>query len=303
MWQITPKRSFMAAWWQRDSGQGWDEEELLTPNAQPKVESLLEAIARATRSLLMLDYDGTLAPFRKNPKEALPYPGISQVLQEIVRAGKTRVVIVSGRNATDIIPLLDIEPHPEIWGLHGLQRLKPDGSTELPPLDERTISELAAAEDWLHYQHLQHSAEFKTGSIAVHWRGLPETEAEEVRGRVLLGWTPLAKYAHLDLLEFDGGVEIRAHKADKGAAVHTILGEMNPGIPAAYLGDDTTDEKAFQAVNGRALSVLVRPGWRPTAARLWLSPPEEVLDFLTRWLKACLERDASDTEKTAAMNA
>lgn len=293
----------MAAWSRLDPPQGWDEEELLTPNAQPKVESLLEAVARAPRSLLMLDYDGTLAPFRKNPKEAFPYPGTSQVLQEIVRAGKTRVLIISGRDATDIIPLLDIEPHTEIWGLHGLQRLKPDGSTELPPLDERTISELAAAEDWLHYQHLQHSAEFKTGSIAVHWRGLAESEAEEVRGRVLLGWTPLAKYTHLDLLEFDGGVEIRAHKADKGAAVHTILGEMNPGVPAAYLGDDTTDEKAFQAVNGLGLSILVGPAWRPTAAQSWLSPPEEVLDFLTHWLQACLKRDASGAQKTAAVNA
>ncbi len=276
---------------------------MLTPNAQPKVESLLKAIARAPRSLLMLDYDGTLASFRKDPAQAFPYAGISPVLQEIVRIGKTRVVIISGRDAQDIIPLLDIEPPPEVWGLHGLQRIKPDGSTDLPPLDERTISELAAAEDWLRYQHLQNSAEFKTGSIAVHWRGLPESEAEELRGRVLLGWTPLARHAHLDLLEFDGGVEIRAHKANKGSAVRTILSEMNPGIPAAYLGDDTTDEHAFQAVNGRGLSILVRPVWRPTAAQSWLSPPAEVLDFLARWLKACLKRDASGTEKTAAVNA
>jgi trehalose 6-phosphate phosphatase len=303
MRQIALKRSFIAAWSQCDPPQGWDGEEQLTPDAQLKVESLLEAVARAPRSLLMLDYDGTLAPFREDPEQAFPHPGVSPVLQEIVRIGKTRVVIISGRDAEDIIPLLGIEPRPEVWGLHGLQRIKPDGSAELSPLDEPAVEALAAADDWLSCQHLQHTAEFKTGSIAVHWRGLGEYEAESVRGRVLLGWTPIAKYTRLKLLEFDGGVDIRATEADKGHAVRTVMSEMHPDTPTAYLGDDNTDEHAFQAVNGRGLSVLVRPGWRPTAAELWLNPPEEVLDFLRRWLKACLERDGSDTEKTAAVNA
>jgi hypothetical protein len=54
MWQIRLKRSFVAAWSQRDPAQEWDEEELLTPDSQPKVQSLLEAVARAPRALLML---------------------------------------------------------------------------------------------------------------------------------------------------------------------------------------------------------------------------------------------------------
>jgi len=275
----------------------------LTSEARPQVKSLLRTVAQSPQSLLMLDYDGTLAPFRKDPAQAFPYPGISSVLQEIVRAGKTRVVIISGRNANEVIPLLDIAPRPEIWGLHGLQRLKPDGSTELPQLDERSLSELASAEDWLRYQHLEHVAEFKTGSIAAHWRGMSEPETEMVRGRVLMGWRPLASYTGLDLLEFDGGVEIRAHKADKGVAVSTLLSEMNPGTPTAYLGDDNTDEHAFQAVNSHGLSILVRPRWRKTAAQLWLKPPDELFDFLKRWLQACQEGDTLSTDATMAVNA
>lgn len=273
----------------------------MAPHAQPKVESLLRAVARASQSLLMLDYDGTLAPFRKDPEQAVPYPGISPVLQEIVRAGKTRVVIISGRDARSVITLLGIKPQPEVWGLHGLQRIKPNGSADIPALDELAVDALAAADKWLHDQHLRHTAEFKTGSIAVHWRGLDESEAESIRGRVLLGWAPIARRTHMSLLEFDGGVEIRAGEADKGHAVRTVMREMNPHTPTAYLGDDNTDEHAFQVVNGRGLSILARPGWRPTAAQLWLRPPDEVLDFLTCWLTACLERDASATEK--AVNA
>lgn len=270
---------------------------MLTARAKPKVESLLQAVARAPQSLLMLDYDGTLAPFREDPGQAFPYPGISPLLQEIVRVSKTRVVIISGRDAKDVISLLGIEPHPEVWGLHGLQRIKPDGSADLAPVDELAVEALGAADNWLRYQHLRHTAEFKTGSIAVHWRGLDEIEAESIRGRVLLGWAPIASRSHMNLLEFDGGIEIRATETDKGHAVRTVMSEMDPGTPTAYLGDDNTDEHAFQAVNGRGLTVLVRPGWRQTAAQLWISPPDEVLSLLTRWLGACLERDGSRSAK------
>ena len=263
----------------------------MRPDAQPQVESFLKTVAHASRSLLLLDYDGTLAPFHTERHRALPYPGVAALLQEIVRNVRTRVVIISGRDASDAIPLLGIQPCPEVWGLHGLQRRKPGRSAEIPELDERIPEALSAADHWLEYQQLRHAAEFKTGSIAVHWRGLGECEAGVLRGRVLLGWTPIADHFGLDLLEFDGGVEIRPPHADKGDAVRTLLREVEPDTPAAYLGDDTTDEPAFRAMNGRGLSVLVRPQWRETAAQLWLQPPEELLDFLTQWLEVCRRLD------------
>jgi trehalose-phosphatase len=97
-------------------------------------------------------------------------------------------------------------------------------------------------------------------------------------------------------------VEVRASQADKGDAVRAILREMDPNAPAAYLGDDNTDESAFRAIQGRGLSVLVRPRWRQTAARLWLKPPDELLDFLARWLKVSQRRNAFGGEAAAAVN-
>jgi len=262
----------------------------------------LQTVAQASQAVLLLDYDGTLAPFRAKRDEAYPYPGVAPLLQEIVRNGRTQVVVISGRDATDIPPLLNIHPCPEVWGIHGLQRLKTNGSMEMPRLDERTLNGLSDAERWLGYQQLRHTAEFKAGSIAVHWRGLSESDAEDLRARVLLGWRSIAESSGLDLLEFDGGVEIRASEADKGDAVRTFLSEISPDTPAAYLGDDTTDESAFRAMHGRGLCVLVRPGWRRTAAQLWLKPPDELLDFLGLWLKTCVEHDTFDSGAAAAVN-
>jgi trehalose 6-phosphate phosphatase len=269
---------------------------------QPRIQQFLNLVSQAPRSLLLLDYDGTLAPFREERDRAVPYPRIAQVLQEIVRGAHTRVVIISGRDTSETIPLLGVTPTPEVWGLHGLQRRMPDGSMETVRIEERYLDALSDATRWLGCQYLWHTAEFKTGSIAVHWRGLNDWEVEDVRSRVLIGWNPIGEHSGLQLLEFDGGLEIRVPEADKGDVVRRVLLEMEPDTPAAYLGDDATDEHAFQAIRGRGLSVLVRPRWRQTAAQLWLKPPEELVEFLTQWLEAVRGRDALGGEKAAAVS-
>jgi trehalose-6-phosphatase len=53
----------------------------------------------------------------------------------------------------------------------------------------------------------------------------------------------------------------------------------------AYLGDDLTDEDAFKALKGKGLSVLVRDTQRDTLADCWLTPPDELLDFLHHWYR------------------
>ena len=267
--------------------------------AKPQLEAFLGLVADAPRSLLMLDFDGTLAPFRKERNKVVPYPGVTSALQNIFATGRTRVVIISGRDVTETVPLLSIKPHPEVWGLHGLQRLKADGSVELRDLDQSAIQGLAAAELWLRSENLLEATEFKSGSIAVHWRDLAESEAETMRDRVIQGWADIAKRFDLGVMDFDGGVEIRSPKINKGTAVRTILDEMDPEAPAAYLGDDNTDEDAFEAINGRGLSILARPELRPSAAQVWLRPPEELLALLAAWLEACREGSAIEATDSA----
>jgi trehalose-phosphatase len=89
------------------------------------------------------------------------------------------------------------------------------------------------------------------------------------------------------LHEFDGGLELRLPGITKGDVVRTVLDESHDEAVSAYLGDDTTDEDAFEAIAGRGLSVLVRPELRPTKAELWLKPPDELFSFLRRWLDSC----------------
>jgi len=76
-----------------------------TLSAQLDLAAFFERAARAPLRVLMLDYDGTLAPFQVRPERALPYPGVEEVLDGIMAAASSRVVIVSGRPVEDLVPL------------------------------------------------------------------------------------------------------------------------------------------------------------------------------------------------------
>ena len=265
---------------------------MLKSDAQLRLSAFLKTVTQASTRLLMLDYDGTLAPFRKERDQAFPYPGVVEIVQEILQDTRTRVVIISGREIADLAPLLEVQPLPEMWGVYGLEHRRPDGTIEVAHIEKRHLDALSDAHRWLEYQQLGLSAEHKTGSVALHWRAQTHCESERIRFRALLGWKPIADLNGLNILEFDGGIEIRVPGANKGAVVQTLLREIGTGVPAAYLGDDLTDEDAFRAIGDRGLSVLVRPRYRETAAQLWLKPPDEVLNFLTLWRDACRRDNA-----------
>lgn len=266
-----------------------------------EVQQFMKLVAQSPVSALLLDYDGTLAPFRLNRQEALPYPGTIPILEEIMANGRTRVVIITGRIAHEVIPLLGLSRQPEIWGCHGSERLRPDGTCERTTVEDSVLNALADADRWLKHQGLRDRAEFKIGAIAFHWRGLDELTAEKARDTVLRGWSPIAQSARMELLEFDGGIEMRMLDCDKGDAVRTILKEVGPEVPVAYLGDDLTDERAFFALGSRGLTALVRSEWHQTAAALWIKPPEGLLDFLTRWLQACREGHPGTSTEPAGL--
>ena len=155
---------------------------MLETHAKLNLENFLDELAQSRKAALLLDYDGTLAPFRVDRHRAFPYPGVPALLQEIINTGHTRVVLITGRPAQDIVPLLGLEPHPEIWGAYGLQRLRLDGTCAMPPMDENVVQALAAAAQWLNELGFSNLAELKPGSVAVHWRGLEDSVATRILG-------------------------------------------------------------------------------------------------------------------------
>ena len=255
---------------------------LLNPDID--IELFYHRRNEASEKALLLDYDGTLAPFHLEPNKAEPYPGIRKLLNRLMQVIDVRLVIITGRRTGDLIPLLQLEKQPEIWGSHGLERLKADGSYEIDSIEQEALSGLMAAYEWIEEVGLSSRCEKKPGCLALHWRGLGEEKVKEIINLVEPRWSTLAKTWQLRLREFDGGLELRVPTRDKGDAVNTVLQEMNQDAVAAYLGDDLTDEDAFRAIKGKGIGILVREKLRPTAADLWIKPPEELVTFLSGWI-------------------
>lgn len=261
----------------------------MTPDSEEILNDFFSRLPAAPRALLMLDYDGTLADFRIDRFTARPWTGVRELLNLIQSQGTSRVVVVTGRPPVEIQPLLALESPIEVWGLHGAERLYPDGHSELeetPPAARAKLDELTA--------RLRHDAfgglfEGKPNAAVMHWRGISPRMAREIEARTRELFEPAARVEGLQLLEFECGLEIRSGR-NKGGAVAAVLEEMKAAeptpFPAAYLGDDLTDESAFRAINNAAgphLSALVRRKGRETAADIWLRPPEELGAFLERW--------------------
>ena len=260
----------------------------MTNRGAEEIEEFFSGFMGAVRPLLLLDYDGTLAPFRVDRFKARPWAGIGELLNLIQKQGRTQIVVVTGRPATEIVPLLGVEPAPEVWGLHGAERLHTDGRRELDEPSVETQHRLEELREQLRRDAFGGLLEEKPNAVAMHWRGVAAQRAKVIETKTRVLFEPLAQTDGLSLLEFEAGLELRTGR-DKGGAVDTLLRASADGVPhpAAYLGDDITDERAFAAIRGRGLGVLVRRERRKTAATAWLRPPEELKEFLIRWLRAC----------------
>jgi len=238
---------------------------------------------RTKTARLLLDYDGTLAPFQTDRYKAYPYPGIIPILDRIIQTGRTKLSIVSGRPIKEIQSLLNPLQKFEVWGAHGLEHVSAGGVYERASIDPEVLSILQQAEDWLHQSDLLSIAEIKPGGIAVHWRGLAPTEAEDILSRIQKGWSRFNEVPGIKLLLFDGGIELRTTHPDKGDAIDAILVDTDPTAAVAFLGDDLTDEDAFRVLSKRGLSILVRSEYRETIANVWLRTPHQLIEFLSLW--------------------
>jgi trehalose 6-phosphate phosphatase len=265
----------------------------VTDETIKKLDNFLYSFSDGHQPLLLLDYDGTLAPFRVDRTKARPWTGVREALGRIQRQGRTRMVVITGRPAKEIGPLLRgyppvIDPMLEVWGLHGAERLYPDGRRELeeiPPDMRRRLDDLR---EYLRHNNLGGQFEDKPNAAVMHWRGASPRTARFIAERTRELFAPLAQLPGVMLLPFEGGLELRVGR-DKGGAIASLVAEVEPGTPVVFVGDDITDEAGFIAVNraqGPHLSVLMRPEPRETAADLWLRPPAELRGFLKKWYRA-----------------
>ena len=245
---------------------------------------LWRMVALARHRLLMLDYDGTLAPFVVARGEARPLPRTLELLRRIAGSAHTTVAIVSGR------PLLEVEQLigklPAIFvGEHGWDQRAPNGEVIHRPLSHSVAATIDAAERLAQDAGWSGFVERKRSSVVLHTRGLPEDRARELQDRCAEAWSRLAAGGHVAVDRIDGGVEFRARGRNKGTVALSLISQSVPGTLGVFVGDDVTDEDAFDVVRELGFGVRVGGDDRPSIAQGRLASCESVPEFLSEWLR------------------
>lgn len=266
-------------------------------SSRRSVPPLLDHTGEIRRSLgagrvlaLLLDFDGTIVPIAGDPGRVRLPGATTAVLSEIAAIPNSLVAILSGRSLDDVRDRVGLKGI-VYAGNHGLEIAGDAWRWTYAEVQPATAA-IKACCRWLRRRLRRIPGvliEEKGLSASVHFRRTPVRFVGEVRAAVHqeAGRVPPG------VVEVLGGtqvLEIRPRVPwDKGAAARWILrrtfGEDWPSkVCAIYLGDDRTDEDAFQALDG-AVTVKVGPP-APTAARYGLRDPGQVVEFLrllARW--------------------
>jgi trehalose-phosphatase len=268
------------------------------PNALDSYGQLIGVVA-GRQPFVCLDFDGTLAEIVAEPDAAKLVDGAAKALESL--AALCPVAILSGRDLADVRNRIAI---PGIWysGSHGFELIGPDGehrrndaaATAVPVL-ERAAADLR--EDLGRVEGV--NVEHKRYAVAVHFRNVaPERVAEVV--------ATTHRHGQRHGLRVTGGrkiVELRPDiDWDKGTALRWLGDQIHQTgrVLPIYIGDDLTDEDAFDAVRFSGIGIVVRHDEdgdrdRATAAQFTLNNPGEVEQFLRRggdWL--AYEQQTSD---------
>ncbi|MDX1532544.1 MAG: trehalose-phosphatase, partial [Rhodothermales bacterium] len=156
---------------------------LLDPRVD--AEAFFAHVRSAPSRVLLLDYDGTLAPFRVERDQAVPWPEARAAVVRLLAEGTTRVVVISGRAVDDLRPLLGVEPPPEIWGTHGWERLRPGEAVRtVDPGEAARAAHARAREAAEALPDAGGRVEVKPATVAVHVRGLPDDTADALLAEV-----------------------------------------------------------------------------------------------------------------------
>jgi trehalose-phosphatase len=227
---------------------------------------------------LLLDYDGTLSELAPDPARAVPLPGAAELIDRIARhRDRARVAIVTGRRIEDLKRLLKVDAGVIFSGVHGLQTCGADGSIAFDPGAAKYAAELGSVREWLRREVPRGRGfriEDKQFSIGLHSREADPNEARELSARFtrfVARETP-----RLDALQLKMLVEAMPKIAGKDHAVERIKQMLPRGFVTSYIGDDTTDEAAFSALDRDDIGVLVGTP-RETQARFFVQSPREVI--------------------------
>ena len=240
----------------------------------------------AQNRCLLLDYDGTLTPFTRLPEEAIPDKELKDMLSVLAADKRNKVVIISGREAATLdkwfgnMPLTLVAEHgasirmPDLQWQH-LISTSDQWKDEIRNLLQVFVSRCAGS-----------FIEEKSYSIAWHYRNTQPDLGLNRSRELINNLSHLLQNTMLQVIHGNKVVEVRMSGYDKGVIAMRIVTESNPDF-VLCIGDDTTDEDMFKALEGKAYTIKVSNA--ATAAQYTVLSQQKVLPLLNELVKPLTE--------------
>lgn len=276
-----------------------------------EVDLLARALGAAAEVYLFVDYGGTLVSgspaTESGPSGALPDADVLAKLEQLGNEDSFSVFVLSGRSVDELERDLGVE-NIHLIGQQGFEIRMKYSEIEYP-ISPESLGGL------IHHLELDaHRRLAEFDGVSIENRGFALTvrlhcrDSKEDRkaSQAFIGLvSELDAQGKLEVLYGDCSVEARLAGWNKGDAVrHVLKGVGVEDALAVYIGDDVTDEVAFEAVNEwadsadpgdswyvsgdpddeeppHALTILVAERPRPTTATLFVRGPNEVYEFLS----------------------
>ena len=236
-------------------------------------------------ALLFLDFDGTLAEFQIDPFSVRLPPSRQALLQSMAAHADFSLAIVSGRRVADVRERSGAGPAVYYAGLHGLEIDGPGlrfmhsaASLAAPTIGilEKEMSEAIRGLPGVF-------VEDKGFSVVLHTRGASKADRLHATTRVRAVAAPYLNDGVLRVQPGDEMMELLPNidwtKGDAvGCILHHVETQRKQRVWPIYIGDDTTDEDAFEAIGDAGLTIAV--GHRPAGASFQVPDPAAVELFL-----------------------
>lgn len=235
------------------------------------------------KRLLLIDYDGTMVPFTKQPEDAVPSKKTLRLLNLLQEQPENEVFLISGRKRKELYQWHK-DGNYNLLAEHGAWKLNKLGVWK----KQATLNT-----DWKGaIRNLMHKAknnvpgsfiEEKDFSLVWHYRAAEPKKAEQTIASLENETSKLKEMDQYDLEILDGNKvwEVKCKRIDKGKAAQMLIHQIIPDFILA-MGDDHTDEDMFEVLPKSAYSIKI--GKNPSAAQYFLPDQAQVFDFLSSFL-------------------
>jgi len=248
-----------------------------------RMHQLISTYRECKQRILFLDYDGTLAWFKKNPEDAKPDEQLYEILQRLSDDPNNTMVIISGRDKETLGRWFDPEWNIHFVAEHGVWFREPGGEWHM--MEQINNEWRDSVEPLLEYyvdQTPRSFIEYKNFSLVWHYRksdpDLGMQRAWELKDEL----RTLTSNLNLEIMDGDKVLEIKYSGINKGRAASHKLGDNSFDFVLA-VGDDWTDEFTFEAMPEDAYTIKV--GTKTTKADFYIDSVDLVREMLCKFTK------------------